>query len=109
MSDETLAQAPMTDAIGRAIQALIDQELVPAAIHLTFADYEAYQAEETSYWREKLGLTAVYPTAFEDGTPLISEKLADRLQLPVCRTTGLTRRSSMVYATTGQCVKIGLL
>lgn len=105
-SRDDVQAGTVCDAIDKAVQALVDQGLAPTSIYLTAVDYERFAAEHTRIWRSKLGSTAFFWPLSHDDVPIISEHLADRLELPVRQASYGNGRGSAVYAAGGQSVSL---
>lgn len=95
------SEQPLTliDRLDAAVDRCVTQGNKPAAIYLTPSDYRQFAREHTRVYRAATGSTALLWPTSHDAVPLVSEQLAERLQIPVRQQR---ERKSAVYASTGE-------
>jgi hypothetical protein len=107
MAESPPVQAPIIDRLDRAIARIVEAGHRPVCIFLTPEDQEQLEQYETLKWNEATGSSAyVWPTSYRD-VPLYSEKLIEKLEVPVRKSLPAPRRSA-VYREDGVGVAVNL-
>jgi hypothetical protein len=109
MPAETPLQAPITDRLDAALDAMVKAGELPRAIYLTPADYAQFALEETAAWQGKLGTKALFVPLSHDDVPIIAEHLIDKVEVPVRQCVNVGKRGSAVYSATGRCILLDLV
>lgn len=96
-------QATICDRLDAAIQAIVDDNLKPAAIYMTRDDRTALNEHATRLHREATGSTAfLCKLSYEDLLIVSETALGELLEIPVRERQTLSGVRSAVYASNGR-------